>query len=296
MSCITLLGNTGESNCRTLMAKAKGLILVSAVNSSGATPSINPSVSLTDTIINNNINAASKLDRWFPIMDLKAVTNERAENEYFTYPDGTREFNRDGVRSTSYTRPSGTAAFLKKIQTWECVNAMAYVIDEDGNIQGELNTLGMVEPIAIELNTFSANLIFGSDTQKSSSIKIAFDYSSLVNDGDLVVLQPASGVNLLRKQGLIDINVTTGATSTTTLGLTIDNGSGYINSLDAVEGLVTADFTAYNVTTAAAVVVVATEPTAGNYVLTFSAQTLANVIRVTIAKDGLETSITTHVL
>lgn len=296
MSCATLIGNTGESNCRALMAKAKGIILVSSVNSSGATPSIDPAVSLTDTLIDNNINATSKLDRWFPVMDLKAVTNERAENEYFTYPDGTREYNRDGVRSVSMTRPSGTSAFLAKIETWENIDCSCWIIDEEGNIQGELNSAGLLEPIKIEANTFAATLVFGSDTQKSSSILLTFDFSSLVKDSSLAVMKPASGVNLLRKEGLLDVNVTYGATTTTTIALTVDNGSGYIDDLDKVEGLVTADFTAFNETTSLSVVVVATEPTAGNYVLTFAAQTLADVIRVTIAKTGLETSITTVTL
>jgi len=297
MSCISSLGNTGESNCRALLAKAKGLILVSSTNQAGNIPSIDPAIPLTDLIIDANINDSSKLDRWYPLMDLKAVTTERAENEFFTYPDGTREFNRDGIRTATFTRPSGTSAILQKLEAWEDVDMSVFIVDENGRVIGEKNTAGFVEPIKVEANTYAAIIVWGSDTQKSSSIQISFDFSSLVIDGNLVVLDPASGVNLLRKQGLLEIGVTTGATSTTTLGLTIDNGSGFINDLDKVEGLVLVDFTAFNTSTSLAVTItLVTEPTPGNYVLTFAAQTLTDIMQITVSKTGLEDSVTLHTL
>lgn len=295
--CTDILANTGENSCRVLIAKAKGLILVPMVNSSGVTPSIADTVDVDSAYVTAKINAANKLDRWFPVMNLKNVTEERGENEYFTYADGTREFNRTGVRTASFTRPSGTAQYTKKLRSWENANGGFYVVDENGGLRGMVNASGELEPFPFEDNTFFVNLVVGSDTQKSSSIVITFDYSNLVDDGDMGVILTNTDINLLRIDGLLDIDVTKTASTTTSLALTIDDGGGYFNDKTGVEGLLAADFALYNTTTAAAVTVITvTEPTPSNYLVTFAAQTSADVMRVTITKTGLETSVTTHTI
>jgi len=288
MSCIQNLGNTGESNCRALMLKAKGIILVSSVNSSGVTPSIAAATPLTDTLIDASINNTNKLDRWFPIMDLKSVTNERGAAEYFTYPDGTKEFNRDGVREVTFIRPSGTAAFRDKLTTFENAAIGVYLVDEDGNLQGVINAAGDLEPIIIEPNTFNSNLIFGNDTQKVGQIKISFDFSSLISDGSLGLFEPATGVNLLRKEGLLDVNIVLGVNTVSSIPLSVNNGSGAINNLDAVTGLVAADFTLTAITGSATLGTV-TEPTDGNYVVGVVGGVTSDTVTLTITKTGIET-------
>jgi hypothetical protein len=295
--CTQSISNTGESSCRVLISKAKGFVFMSMVDSSGVTPSLDPLVDVVNnTFVNTKINAANRLDRWFPVNGIRVSEDVRADDEYFTYPDGTREFLRQGARTVVATRGSGTPQFVKKVKTWGTFNGGFFIIDENDKLIGSENSLGKLEPIPFEDNTFNAKLITGNDTQKFSTAVMTFDYSSLVSDGDLMVWNTDADVSLKNKDGLLDINVVTGATSTTTLGLTIDTGSGYINDLVPQEGLITVDFTVINLTTALPVVVVATEPTAGNYVLTFAAQTLTDVLEVTIAKTGIETNVSTHTL
>jgi hypothetical protein len=295
--CTQSISNTGESSCRVLISKAKGFVFMSMVDSSGVTPSLDPLVDVVNnTFVNTKINAANRLDRWFPVNGIRVSEDVRADDEYFTYPDGTREFLRQGARTVVATRGSGTPQFVKKVKTWGTFNGGFFIIDENDKLVGVENSLGKLEPIPFEDNTFNAKLITGNDTQKFSTAVMTFDYSSLVSDGDLMVWNTDADVSLKNKDGLLDINVVTGATSTTTLGLTIDTGSGYINDLVPQEGLITVDFTVINLTTALPVVVVATEPTAGNYVLTFAAQTLTDVLEVTIAKTGIETNVSTHTL
>jgi len=295
--CTQSISNTGESSCRVLISKAKGFVFMSMVDSSGVTPSLDPLVDVVNnTFVNTKINAANRLDRWFPVNGIRVSEDVRADDEYFTYPDGTREFLRQGARTVVATRGSGTPQFVKKVKTWGTFNGGFFIIDENDKLIGIENSLGKLEPIPFEDNTFNAKLITGNDTQKFSTAVMTFDYSSLVSDGDLMVWNTDADVSLKNKDGLLDINVVTGATSTTTLGLTIDTGSGYINDLVPQEGLITVDFTVINLTTALPVVVVATEPTAGNYVLTFAAQTLTDVLEVTIAKTGIETNVSTHTL
>ena len=295
--CTQSISNTGESSCRVLISKAKGFMFMSMVNSSGVTPSFDPnSVVINNTYVDAKINAANRLDRWFPVNNIRVSEDTRADNEYFTYPDGTREFLRQGARTVVATRGSGTPQFVKKVSSWATFNGGFLIIDENGKFVGRENSLGLMEPIPFEDNTFNAKLVTGNDTQKFSTVVMNFDYSNLVNDGDLIVWNTDADVELLNKDGLLDINVTTGATSTTTLALTIDTGSGYINDMVPQEGLVTSDFTVQNLTAVAAVSVTVTEPTAGNYVLTFSAQTLTDVLEVTIVKTGIETNVSTHTL
>lgn len=296
--CTQSIMNTGEGDCRVLIAKAKAVMLVPMVDSTGATPSLDPSTDiLNDAFVVAKINEANPVDRWYPVNNIRVATDERGDDEYFTYPDGTREFLRKGARTVTLTRGSGTPQMVKKLNSWASYDGGFYIVDENGQLRGLINPTGMLEPFPFEDNTFNAKLVVGNDTQKFSTIMLTFDYSNLVDDGDFGVFQTDSDVNLLRKEGLYDLNVTKGASTTTTLALTIDNGAGYVNNRVPQEGLLLADFTAYNVTTAASVTITGvTEATAGNYVLTFAAQTLADVMRITIAKTGIETNVSNHTL
>jgi len=279
-----------------LIAKAKSIIAVPMTNSSGVTPALDPDTDiLNNAFVDAKINA-SKLDRWYPINNIRVATDERADNEYFTYPDGTREFLRKGPRTVTLIRSSGTPQMVKKLNSWANFDGGFYIVDENGKLRGMKNPAGLLEPFPFEDNTFNAKLVVGNDTQKFSTIVIVFDYSNLVDDGDFAVFNTDADVNLLRKEGLLDINVKTGATSTTSLGLTIDNGSGYLNDLVPQEGLVTGDFTVTNLTTSGSVSVAVTEPTPGNYVLSFSLQSVGDVLEVVISKTGIETNISTHTL
>jgi len=280
-----------------LIAKAKSIIAVPMTNSSGVTPALDPDTDiLNNAFVDAKINQQNKLDRWYPVNNIRVATDERADDEFFTYPDGSREFLRKGARTVTLTRGSGTPQMVKKLNSWATFDGGFYIVDENGKLRGMKNPAGLLEPFPFEDNTFNAKLVVGNDTQKYSTIVIVFDYSNLVDDGDFAVFNTDADVNLLRKEGLLDINVVTGATSTTTLALSIDNGSGYLNDLVPQEGLVTGDFTVTNLTTSTAVTVVVTEPTPGNYVLTFSLQSLGDVLEVVITKIGIETNTSTHTL
>lgn len=300
--CKQSISNTGEASCRVLIAKAKGFIFTSMVNSSGATPALDPNTDVVNNVfVDAKINAANKLDRWFPVNNIRVSEDVRADDEYFTYPDGTREFLRQGARTVVATRGSGTPQFVKKIKTWGTFNGGFYIIDENAKLVGNVNAQGLLEPIPFEDNTFNAKLVTGNDTQKFSTVVMTFDYSNLVSDGDLGVWNTDADVNLLTKDGLLDLNVTTGAANTTSvLSLVINSGSGYINDLVPLEGLVITDFgsSVQNLTTASPVALTSvTEPTEGNYLLTMTApQTLGDVLEVTITKNGIETSVSTHTL
>ena len=155
--CTQSVSNTGEASCRVLIAKAKGFIFASMVNSSGNTPALDPTTDVVNnTFVDNKINATNRLDRWFPVNNIRVSEDTRADNEYFTYPDGTREFLRQGARTVVATRGSGTPQFVKKVQSWGTFNGGFYIIDENGKLVGNINTSGNLEPIPFEDNTFNA--------------------------------------------------------------------------------------------------------------------------------------------
>lgn len=121
--CTQSISNTGESSCRVLISKAKGFVFLSMVNSSGVTPSLDPLTDVVNnTFVDAKINAANRLDRWFPVNGIRVSEDVRADDEYFTYPDGTREFLRQGARTVVATRGSGTPQFVKKVKTWATFN------------------------------------------------------------------------------------------------------------------------------------------------------------------------------
>lgn len=296
--CLQQIANTGEDSCRVLILKAKGYILVPYINSSGVTPALDPATDIVNNaFVEAKINNINKLDRWYPINNIRISEDVRADDEFFSYPDGTREFLRQGARTVNATRGSGTPQFVKNIKTWGKFNAGFYAIDEEGKLIGNINKQGLLEPFQIEDNTFTAKLVTGNDTQKFSTVVMTFDYSNLVSDGDMGVWLPESDVNILTKDGVSDLGVKKGASTATTLGLTVDTGSGYVNSKVPFMGGVISEFSMQNLTTTSPVALTTVvEPSDGNYVLTFPAQTLADVVEVTITRAGYETSVTTHIL
>jgi len=110
--------NTGEGDCRVLIAKAKAVILVPMVNSSGVTPSLDPSTDiLNNAFVVAKINESNPIDRWYPVNNIRVATDERGDDEYFTFPDVAREFWRNGVRTVTLTRGSGTPQMVKKLNS-----------------------------------------------------------------------------------------------------------------------------------------------------------------------------------
>ena len=93
--------------------------------------------------------------------------------------------------------------------------------------------------------------------------------------------------------GLIDVYGGT-PTSISTTGFTINlyNYYGTLKDKQEVQGLVAADFDLYNVTDSAAVTIsTATETSSGTYAFTFTAQTSADVLRLSVDKNGYDSTI-----
>jgi hypothetical protein len=123
----------------------------------------------------------------------------------------------------------------------------------------------------------------------------------LQKDDDLRMISASSitAANIVNLKGLMNVYTTIVSTSTTTMVLDLYAKVGNIVTNYPIEGLVTADFVSsdtgstskmYNITDASDVTVTAAESTTidGRYTLTYTAQTVADVLQPLIKKNGLD--------
>ena len=144
------------------------------------------------------------------------------------------------------------------------------------------------------------NMLVKKTNTERGKVRVQFDYSQIHLDSDLRVILTGElgGADLLRLEGLRDVTVTTANPTATgfdaTLSLSYDGGA--TTSSIPFRGLVGADFSLYNTTTAAAVVIdSATESPDGTYAIAYSSSVSASdVLRLRSAKDGFwfETTVT----
>lgn len=301
-TCNVSLSNTGVGNCPSIMKVAKKLILLAEINASG----VNSFVTIANAKLFSavepylNIATASK-SRWFPTPELENIEDLREDPVYHTFNSGKMAKVRDGFRTHTAFIPNGDTDLLRRLKNYECVNIGAFVMDQEDNFiysnRGDVDPGNNAYPILIDRDTWDVQLVKSTDSE-TQMIRIRFQFKSTEKDENLRMI-PADQLDWDRQQlyGLIDVygddvNVETEELTVDVYAL---NGT---SQTEPITGLLAANFAIYNETTAAAVTVLtATEDALvpGRYVLTYAAQTPADVLQVSIAKNrydsevGLET-------
>jgi hypothetical protein len=293
-SCDLGLSTTGKPNCQPIQDVLSGIILVPYYNSTGA---INE-YDLSTTVFNSafftaRINDVDASKRWFPVQDLDNIEDIRGEAEFETLASGRKYFIKDGVRTFSSVVPSGSPIYKKKLDSAACVKLGAIGIDKQGNLIGNTESKeGFLRPIRIQDGSFYSSFAKTSYTEVQK-VGLAYDWGFNENDGDLgMILKAEMSYNVLDLQGLIDI-VGEPATSISTTGFTMDMNTEFGTALnpDKVKGLVLVDFTLYNITDSLAVTITSvTESPSGTYTFAFAAQGSAETLRLTVTKNGFDST------
>ena len=95
-------------------------------------------------------------------------------------------------------------------------------------------------------------------------------------------------------RGILDVNAVYSSISTTGFVMATTSDYGDVKTPLVVKGLLLADFSLYNNTAAASVVITSvTESPDGTYTFVIPAQTSADVMTLTISADGFELQDTT---
>jgi hypothetical protein len=290
-NCETGLGNTGVGGCIEEIKDTIGLIMVNTLDSTGVKTKIDITDVINDAYVTALINESEKKDRWFPLMNLENIATERPQAIFVTSNTGTKKRVKQAVRNFTAEIWTGGIALMNAIAGNRCADLSVYKIDSDGKLVGISNGDGYLYPFKVQSNTFDVRLA-ENDGQNPEKLLIEFDYDKSVRDETTAYLLTEDDIDLTTIKGLLDITSTVTNITTTSFKIKLTLPDGALNSRKVLSNLLQADFALYNVTDSSAVTISSfAESPEGTYTLGFTAQTSADVIRVTPSKDGYDFSL-----
>jgi hypothetical protein len=284
-ACETRIINTG-SGCAPKVEIGSQLIFVNTYKADG-----------TRNYIATQVNAVVA-ERWMPSLGLDLVTDVAGDNitqdlgagKTVKVADGTDAFAGSMVGSLA------TNILFGEFSKLECEEISAYIITEDGALQGVeySNDFTKFYPIRIQNGSLGFKFMKGNvNTPNVQQIDITFNWARIEDAKDIRVIKESEMTDpVFGLKGLVSVNGAVSAISTTSfrVQMTSNFGSGITNT--AVEGLVTGDLTLTELTptpgAVASVVVAESATVPGFYVVTFTAETTGDVLQQLWAKDGFE--------
>lgn len=275
-SCLCGVGmnNTGLATCLPAFKKTTGLFLVPLFANDGTRNSINMSTTID---LDAKLKHADKSKRFYPIQDLKDVELPVADTKFKTYKDGTKRKLADGVRSFKATMPEASSVLIGKLQGVSCEKFGVYLFDIDGQLRG-LKDGTLLYPV--EIGGFDAIFKDATDDEVNEGM-IQFDFDILLKVSKFWILSSTDlNVNPNETSGLIDANLTVGAITSTSVSISVnsDFGSGISTMSAPIVGLVSADWTLTRTDTNASVpITTVVEGNDGVYVITYTAITGSTV-------------------
>ena len=300
-SCAVSLSNTGSPTCSPIMGVAVNFFLVPLIADDGTYNYIDPTATFNDAYFAAKINNADDSKRWYPTGQLKNVAGDRADPILETFEDGSSVFIRNGIRNFTAVISRGSFELAKQFNSNRCSTFGMYIIDVDGNILGTTKTgSDYLYPIAVDAATFYAKPVFTTDTT-IQKIMLSGQWDVLQKDDDLRMISASSitASSIASLKGLRNVYCTITSTGQTAMVLKVFSKFGNIVTNNPEEGLVAADFASsdsgttakiYNSTDDADVTVTVAESTTvpGTYTLTYSSQTVSDVLQPYVKKNGLD--------
>lgn len=292
-SCNDAFANTGKPTCDAVAAVAKKYIAVALVADDGTDNYINVAdghPAINQAYFDALINHSDPSKRWYPTPELKNITSDKADSLFQEFDDGAKVFIQEGPRSFTGLIVKASGVYLGKLKSLRCREFGLYEIDKNGNLIGSLDEAGKLYPIRVDNNSWDPKLVKATD-KTLQNIMLGFNFHIDQADENLEMILAAdiSPVNLLRLEGLIDLNGEFADVTTTGFTVTIRTDFGSVVDKQLVTGLVAADMALYNDTDSASVTIVSvTETSDGVYDVTYAAQTAGDDLLLTITKDGYD--------
>lgn len=164
------------------------------------------------------INQADPSKRWYPINDLKNVSETRADSIFEEYEGGSKAKIQDGVLSFTAKKVDVDFKYLKKLRALVCTfkgNLGLVKIDVCSDLIGAVGVNGTDEVLVpVPIDTASADIMFMRALNTTAANNtINFDIQRYFNDEDFCVFRAnydnelGEGINLLNVTGLIDWDV-----------------------------------------------------------------------------------------
>jgi len=300
-SCDSALKNTGSPTCKKVFNVGVNYILVPLVANDGTVNCIDATTTLNSAYFTALFNQADDSKRFYPTGKLTNVTGERADSIKETFDNGTSVYIRQGVRNFAAMLIQGSFELAAQFNANRCSTFGMFIVDADGSVLGKkVGDDGKLYPIEIDAATFEAKMVFTTDTT-IQKIMLMGQWGVLEKDDDLRMISANSitGINLANATGLMDVYATIVSTGQTAMVVKLFAKFDDIVNNYPIEGLVTADFVSsdsgtaskiYNVTDDADVTVTVAESstTPGTYTITYTSQTVSDVLQPKIKKNGLD--------
>ena len=292
--CSLTVANTGFG-CTPIMEVVEKFIEVSYFKEDGTINEID----LTDTFnlayFTALVNNADETLRWYPLPFVKNMVDERADSDFETFDDKTKIERQVGIRSvktmiTTLGNNAGAVSpqMVGKINDKKCKVSGLFGITKSKQLVGEMINTGYLAPIRIDNGSISARLIKTGSGATTQKIDLAFDWHLDVQDERLRTLEAdemSTDISLLN--GLLDVTSTYTAIGQTSFKATLKTQYGSFLNPILVEGLVAGDMALYNVTDSNSVTITSiAESPDGTYQINYASQTVTDVLRLTITKDG----------
>lgn len=294
--CSLTVANTGFG-CTPIMEVVEKFIEVSYFKEDGTINEID----LTDTFnlayFTALVNDADETLRWYPLPFVKNMVDERADSDFESFDDKTRIERQVGIRSvktiiTTLGNNAGAVSpqMVGKINDKKCKVSGLFGITKSKQLVGEMINDGFLAPIRIDNGSLSAILVKTGSGAITQKINLGFDWHIDVQDERLRTLEAdemTTDISLIN--GLLDVTSTYSAIGQTSFKATLKTIFGTVLNPVLVEGLVAGDMALYNITDSGNVAITtAVEAPDGTYTISYASQSVADVLRLTITKDGFD--------
>lgn len=295
------LGNLGRPKCVTEMGAIAFPIFWPRYDENGDRNTINVASPTLGADILDLIQADSATFRIYPAPKTEDVTAERTETVFQTFGSGRkiRIPGVGGIRTFMFNLVGKDAVngILRELERYGCSDLDFGLVDVLGNLWLHKDDPNSTEATGFMMDsgTFDAFKVYATDTT-TGMITISFDMDRFEKESEGYALTPDDlGYRATTLSGLVTGIQEAEAVTTTTATVTAFDGFGTGANTNEVTGLVTANFTAFNVTDNSSVSVTVAEGIPGTYTLTFTAQTTGDVIRVSINAPGYDFADTTFI-
>lgn len=286
-TCKTGIHNLQSAKCMKHPSVVQKYVIVESFKADGSINGIDLSSTFAESQIDALLTQSDKALRWYLSDQIEAFVTERADpntetigNVNFTTSQGARTMSSDFLVSS--------AELATKLEANNCVDISVYLIDEDNGITGVVTRNNFLDPIRLERNAVS-KVVFATEAN-IFKVSFATTWQKNVRDGNIRTLGFSShATDILNKKGLIDVKASAAASvtaNTATVTYRTVDGSALGSEF---KGLLVGDFASKNTTTDLAVVIsAAVENPDGTYLLTFAAQTAADLGTITATNAGFE--------
>jgi len=267
-------------------------------------------IDLTDTFnlayFTALVNDADETLRWYPLPFVKNMVDERADSDFESFDDKTRIERQVGIRSvktiiTTLGNNAGAVSpqMVGKINDKKCKVSGLFGVTKSKQLVGEMINDGFLAPIRIDNGSLMAILVKTGSGAITQKINLGFDWHIDVQDERLRTLEAdemTTDISLLN--GLLDVTSVYSAIGQTSFKATLKTIFGTVLNPLLVEGLVAGDMALYNITDSANVTITtAVEAPDGTYTISYATQSVADVLRLTITKDGYDfTAVTANTI